>query len=300
LVCSFEAAARTIGHLQRNVVLQGLPNVMLFNRAVYSKSGETLTFFEGPHHATDSLYSFSGATESAYKVKTVALDDFCEQSGLYPDVIKMDIEGAEYDALLGAERILDKVKPHLILELFPKIGMDCFNFLRAKGYVAIDSCNYATSQTPEEFQTGSGARNIIFIHETKLAATPYAFPIKRTLAKKIERKEIISTAMRAMSATVQLEPGRYSFCFDGQAQGKDNRMFAGIRQNGVILFYYISWSAHIINTHFEWMLDIVSSAPLSIAFEFQEGSDETFSMNEINIYRFDDIHMPLWSRMAMD
>ena len=50
----------------------------------------------------------------------VTLDDYCEQRGITRvDFIRMDIEGAELRALKGAERIIDRDFPHVLIEIHP-------------------------------------------------------------------------------------------------------------------------------------------------------------------------------------
>lgn len=100
-VCTFEASPRIIGYLQGNVVAQGHHNVTVYHRAVYSKSNEIITIYDGDH-LNDSIYAEQSPTKVGRPVKTLALDDFCDATGFSPDVIKMDIEGAEYDALIGS------------------------------------------------------------------------------------------------------------------------------------------------------------------------------------------------------
>ncbi|MBW3577888.1 MAG: FkbM family methyltransferase [Actinobacteria bacterium] len=51
--------------------------------------------------------------------QATSLDDFCFQRGLRPDVIKMDIEGYEVDALNGANWILREARPTLIVSIHP-------------------------------------------------------------------------------------------------------------------------------------------------------------------------------------
>jgi len=66
----------------------------------------------------------------------VSLDDIAfSQRGFVPDVVKMDIEGAEYRALLGARRILRERRPHLIIETHsPEVDAECRRLLVGVGY----------------------------------------------------------------------------------------------------------------------------------------------------------------------
>jgi FkbM family methyltransferase len=47
--------------------------------------------------------------------QTIYLDQFAENNRS-PDIIKIDVEGAEYQVLKGAEKVLDKHRPIIILE----------------------------------------------------------------------------------------------------------------------------------------------------------------------------------------
>jgi hypothetical protein len=69
----------------------------------------------------------------------VSLDDVAYgQDGFLPDFVKMDIEGGEFDALLGAERLLSERVPGLIVEVHSlEIEKQCGRFLQALGYKPI-------------------------------------------------------------------------------------------------------------------------------------------------------------------
>ena len=53
--------------------------------------------------------------KTACRVSSVTLDRFVSDSGMIPDLIKIDVEGAELLVLWGAQRILARCKPALIL-----------------------------------------------------------------------------------------------------------------------------------------------------------------------------------------
>lgn len=66
----------------------------------------------------------------------VTLDEVAySEDGFVPDVIKIDIEGAELDALRGAKRILHERKPSLIIETHSEdLEAGCSALLREHGY----------------------------------------------------------------------------------------------------------------------------------------------------------------------
>jgi FkbM family methyltransferase len=50
----------------------------------------------------------------------VTLDEYCARAGLDRiDFIRMDIEGAEQKALMGAKEVIDRDRPHVLLEIHP-------------------------------------------------------------------------------------------------------------------------------------------------------------------------------------
>lgn len=51
---------------------------------------------------------------SSIKVKTDKLDSICFQNNFQPNFVKIDVEGAEYDVLLGARHILKGVRAMMV------------------------------------------------------------------------------------------------------------------------------------------------------------------------------------------
>lgn len=78
---------------------------------------EMLPFNPCPDRPGSSGFTNSGAIQ----VPVVTLDKWCEQNGVVPDFIKMDLEGAEGIALLGAERLFTEVKPRFAVCLYHKL-----------------------------------------------------------------------------------------------------------------------------------------------------------------------------------
>ena len=89
--------------LRQNVEGNGIRNITLIEKALYSSSGQRLRFL-----GNGVMSKFS--TEGEVVVETQTLDDIVRELNLYPTAIKMDIEGAEKFALLGMDRSLKTVR----------------------------------------------------------------------------------------------------------------------------------------------------------------------------------------------
>lgn len=51
-------------------------------------------------------------------IEVTTIDDFVQENDVIPDIIKMDIEGMEYNAIIGAEKTIKKYKPILLISLY--------------------------------------------------------------------------------------------------------------------------------------------------------------------------------------
>ena len=94
--------------------MNDLKNWIPLEKAVSSSSGSAAFYFDKPGDSTSSLEGRDG--DDGIRVNVTTLDEITEQYG-NPDLIKMDIEGHEYKALLGGEKVIANVRPKLLIEL---------------------------------------------------------------------------------------------------------------------------------------------------------------------------------------
>jgi FkbM family methyltransferase len=129
-VFSFEPNPRNVSYLKRHIEMNGYKNIQVLETAVAEKAG---TRFFDPQE--DSFYGRFKAGEEL-KVKTVALDDLCLMGELpFPDVVKIDVEGAELDVLKGMVKIMKKSKPIIFLSTHSQeLCNSCLNLLEPLGY----------------------------------------------------------------------------------------------------------------------------------------------------------------------
>ncbi len=110
-VTAFEPLPRNIRYLMRHVQINHLENVRVIEAAVSDHDGDA-AFNLGPSSAMGHL-----ASEGELKVRMVSLDVLLAEGQLDPpDVIKLDVEGAEYAALRGGQSLLEAHRPLLFLD----------------------------------------------------------------------------------------------------------------------------------------------------------------------------------------
>ena len=118
-VYAFEPQGYAVEALRRNIELNGFTHVSVKQVAISNVNGTAmLDVSSGPVSA--SILRNVGGTKTM-SVSTLSLTSFAERVDLRRlDLIKMDIEGAEYDALIGAAPIIARFKPTIVLEAMPK------------------------------------------------------------------------------------------------------------------------------------------------------------------------------------
>ncbi len=100
-VYSFEPYPENTNHLLRHIALNGLKNVTVINAAITNI--EKLASF---HIAANNSSGFVSNNGALLNVPTLSMDKFIKDGYPPPDLIKMDIEGGEIQALEGAKDVL--------------------------------------------------------------------------------------------------------------------------------------------------------------------------------------------------
>ncbi len=106
-------------------------NIQPVRAAVSNEHDNSVSFFllDGGLHSGNSLTfdrdhvpNLDPALHAAQKeiqVKTITIDGFCEAQNVTPDLIKIDVEGAELLVLEGARQTLLNKRPAVILAVHP-------------------------------------------------------------------------------------------------------------------------------------------------------------------------------------
>ena len=130
-IFAFEPDPENRMHLDENIQLNSLRNIVVVDWAVSDIDSETTLYTDGAAGYAPSFIRKQGphAPQGQVKVRTSSLDARLSTSELpVPDVLKIDVEGAEGLCIKGAEKLLTLgfgSRPRLIfLELHPEFLLD--------------------------------------------------------------------------------------------------------------------------------------------------------------------------------
>ncbi len=116
-VYAFEPDPTNFSLLEKNVKINNYKNVILINKAVGNKTGKIKLYLSEENHGMHRVYE-SKYCKRAVDIDIIKLDDLFNK-GIKLNFIKMDIEGAEIDAIKGMSKLLNKNKPKMLTEFAP-------------------------------------------------------------------------------------------------------------------------------------------------------------------------------------
>jgi FkbM family methyltransferase len=117
-IFAFEASEEACRIARHNLSLNEMASqVQVINALVAEQNGAAVDFYWDHTSGGASLIPGYLGHQMPIKKAALALDAFCEAQGLAPDLIKIDIEGAEGRALLGMREILANARPGVAVEL---------------------------------------------------------------------------------------------------------------------------------------------------------------------------------------
>jgi len=143
-VVSFEPDTANFKELVDNIRLNGLRNVIPLNKALWSHDTELPFRMTGEMGSSIDIEELD--SESCVRVPVVGLDAELRRFNIgNVDFVKMDVEGAEVEALKGSEETLRKNHPSLAIASYHVVkGKQTYHeverLLRGMGYEVETSC----------------------------------------------------------------------------------------------------------------------------------------------------------------
>lgn len=175
IIYSFEPIPYNIAvfkaHLELNRNRIKNNNILILPFAIADKEGEVAI--------SNDRFAIEGNTyvQSDYlqvtdriMVKCCSIDGLIKEGFKKPDVIKIDVEGAEYDVLKGAAQTLKTCKPYILLAThdchLQGVQQQCVDLLQELGY--------RVSKLPSHNKYVAGLEDYIAIHEQNLVSNDAA------------------------------------------------------------------------------------------------------------------------------
>ena len=147
-VVVFEPGENNLPYLRHNI--RGIPRIRLEECAVSDVdgtvtflledlSGQNNTILEDYKHLKENIESAGVQVNSnRVNVKSVRLDTYILRSGAFPDFIKIDVEGAEFNVLDGMRDAINGSKPpRMMVEVTHRFS-EVWQFLHKAGYCMYD------------------------------------------------------------------------------------------------------------------------------------------------------------------
>ena len=154
LVVSFEPSPANLSILEWHRKRNNVSPWMVVPKAVSDADAQEEEFFlidtgDSPMNSLTSgnpgMPLMSGRDIKKISIHTTALDTFCKEVGLRPNLMKIDVEGAELLVLRGAAKLLSESCPTIILAVHPywlptgQSSHQIFELLTRYGYTMYDS-----------------------------------------------------------------------------------------------------------------------------------------------------------------
>lgn len=148
-VVTFEPSPRNLAILEYHKRINRLGQITVVPRAVSNACSANSSFWvvNDGNSQCNSLtigspdVPFCAGTRTETSVSTTTIDRYCDEMHLYPDFLKIDVEGAELMVLEGARETLERAKPVVVLAIHP--------FWLPAGQSTMQIVDYFTSVTYE-------------------------------------------------------------------------------------------------------------------------------------------------------
>ena len=131
-VLAFEASPKTFNAFKANLALNNFKNIDYRNLAISEISGKFITFYESPNDWESSAAHNNFKNNKAVTVETTTIDKELLNKNLinFAVIIKLDIEGNEFNAIQGGLDTILKYKPLITIELSKyNLNNSTYNFV---------------------------------------------------------------------------------------------------------------------------------------------------------------------------
>jgi FkbM family methyltransferase len=143
-------------------VLSARENYVLYNKAISDKDGEIFDFAEDVNSPYNGSFVFNYFNGIIHKIETISLEKIIEENNLsHIDLLKIDIEGAEFKVLPNLEKkVYDKISQisvefhDFIDPSYKQLTTSIVNYIESFGFKRISK--------PISYMNGSEHYDVLF------------------------------------------------------------------------------------------------------------------------------------------
>lgn len=117
-IYSFEPMPDNLGCIHRNIQTMQLADRIIPIQLALGKEPGELTFQQNADNPGASAANATGNV----KVQATTIDLWCAENQVQPQFIKMDLEGAEVDTIIGAQNVFRQYKPRFAICLYHNLS----------------------------------------------------------------------------------------------------------------------------------------------------------------------------------
>jgi FkbM family methyltransferase len=119
LVLAFEPTPSVREVLAKVVSMNEVCNVIVRPEALSDRTGETVFYVTGSETSNANSLIKQARHSRGITIHTSTIDDIASKLSVRADLMKIDVEGAEFALLKGARGVIEAYKPILFLSLHP-------------------------------------------------------------------------------------------------------------------------------------------------------------------------------------
>ena len=109
-IYAIESNPKYVSYINKSIKLNNFLNINVINKILSDREEELYV-------QNEKVLSSSKNNKNLEKLKAITLDKLCKEKKIYPEVIKIDVHGAEGKVLSGSSQILEKYAKVIFLEL---------------------------------------------------------------------------------------------------------------------------------------------------------------------------------------
>jgi len=138
-VIAFEPEPGNCGWIRKSIQINQLSNIILMEIALSNEDGEKELYLGKKSGWHTLVKGVKNRSEGKINIRTQKLDSLFDSLNLScVDAMKIDVEGAEYEVILGGENLIQKFRPTIFMDLHPELGVDVseiYEFFKRRNFV---------------------------------------------------------------------------------------------------------------------------------------------------------------------